>query len=71
MAAIRACLSTDAVRGTGLATLWIDRDTLLRYLVTGRGLMHETTTSYEPSLEPIDVSSIERPDVQRITPQRE
>jgi hypothetical protein len=56
--------------GTGLATFWIDRDTyLLRYLVTGRGLMHETTTSYEPSLEPIDVSSIERPDVQRITPQ--
>jgi membrane-associated protease RseP (regulator of RpoE activity) len=45
--------------------LWIDRGTyLLRRIVVTR-LTLEVTTSYEPSLDPIDVGSIERPDVER------
>jgi hypothetical protein len=53
-----------------LATLWIDRETyLLRHLITARGLWHETTTSYEPSLDPIDVRTIARPPVETIAPQ--
>jgi hypothetical protein len=54
---------------SGLTTLWIDRDTyLLRYLVAARGHMHETTTSFEPSIAPIDLSAIDCPDFQKITP---
>lgn len=59
------------VRGSsvGLATLWIDRTTyLLRRTIMWRGEMHETTTSYEPSLDRIDFRSIECPDLVRTTP---
>jgi hypothetical protein len=53
----------------GLATLWVDRNTyLLRRVVTLRGSVHETTTSYEPSLDPIDIRSIEYPDVEKTAP---
>jgi hypothetical protein len=55
--------------GAGLATFWIDRATyLLRRTVTWRGEMHETTTSYEPSLDRIDLQSIECPDLVRTAP---
>lgn len=54
----------------GLTKLWIDTETyLIRHIVIAGGLMHETTISYEPSIAPIVLESIVRPNVERIAPQ--
>lgn len=54
----------------GLAKLWIDTDTyLIRHIVIAGGLMHETTISYEPSIAPIVLESIVRPNVEKFAPQ--
>lgn len=65
------CARIDAQR-TGGATmrLWVERETcLLRRIVTDRASGPGTTISYEPSLHPIDVGNIERPDVEKTRPQ--
>jgi hypothetical protein len=54
----------------GLTKLWIDTETyLIRHVVIAGGLMHETTISYEPSIAPIVLESIVRPNVAKIAPQ--
>jgi hypothetical protein len=54
----------------GLTKLWIDTKTyLIRHIVIAGGLMHETTISYEPSIAPIVLESIVRPNVEKIAPQ--
>jgi hypothetical protein len=65
------CARIDEQHSSAHSTkLWVDRDTyLLRRIITFRGLEVETTTSYEPSVEPIDLGSIERPDVEKTRPQ--
>jgi hypothetical protein len=69
--ASRSCARVNGrALGTDLVTLWIDRDTyLLRRVITSRGLWNETTTSYEPSLDLIDIRDIECPDVETTPPQ--
>jgi len=65
------CARIDAHHaGGGGATLWIERETsLLRRILTTRASGLGTTISYEPSLHPIDVGNIERPDVEKMRPQ--
>lgn len=65
------CAQIDEQHSSGHSTkLWVDRDTyLLRRIMTFRGLELETTASYEPSVDPIDIRSIERPDVEKTRPQ--
>jgi hypothetical protein len=54
----------------GGATLWIERETcLLRRILTTRASGLGTTIDYEPSLHPIDVGNMERPDVEKMQPQ--
>lgn len=54
----------------GLTKLWIDTETyLIRHIVIAGGLPHETTISYEPSIAPIVLESIVRPNVEKIAPQ--
>jgi membrane-associated protease RseP (regulator of RpoE activity) len=54
----------------GLTKLWIDTETyLIRHMVVAGGLMDETTISYEPSIAPIVLESIVRPNVEKTAPQ--
>ena len=49
--------------------LWIDRGLhVLRRVLYSRGTQFEGTTSYEPSLEPLDPATVERPDVASAAP---
>lgn len=51
----------------GLTKLWIDAETyLIRHIIIAGGLMHETTISYEPSIAPIVLEGIVRPNVDRL-----
>jgi hypothetical protein len=54
----------------GLTKFWIDTETyLIRHIVIAGGEMHETTVSYEPSIAPVILEGIVRPNVERTAPQ--